>query len=183
MTLSELASIGSFVSGIAVLVSLVFLSLQIRQANKNQRAIIQQGRATRIADFLLHVVEPSLLPAWSAGLSGDREIGPERYFQFMYIARARFISFEDSFLQRRSGLMEDGVFLGHMNSFRQVFNAPGLRAAWKLTRTSYDPDFAHLVDGIAPEPLRDPTAGLQQWLVAVGEEMRVIRDGEMPSES
>src|SRR5579864_7709910 len=104
MTLSELASIGSFVSGLAVLVSLVFLTLQIHQANKNQRAIIQQGRATRLADFLLHVAEPSLLPAWSAGLRGDREIGPDRHFQFMYVARARFISFEDSFLQRRSGL-------------------------------------------------------------------------------
>ena len=171
MTLSVLASIGSFVNGIAVLASLVFLTLQIRQANKNQRAIIQQGRATRIADFLLHVIEPSLLPAWSAGLRGDRAIGPDRHFQFMYIARARFISFEDSFLQRRNGLMEEGAFQGHMDSFRQVFNEPGLRAAWKLTRTSYDPHFAQLVDRIAAEPVRDSPASLQQWLLAVDEEM------------
>ena len=172
MALSDLASIGNFVSGIAVLVSLVFLTFQIRQANKNQRAIIQQGRATRIADFLLHVVEPSLLPAWSSGLSGDRQIGPERYFQFMYIARARFISFEDSFLQRRNGLMEEGVFLGHTNAFRQVFNAPGLKAAWKLTRMTYDPDFALFVDQIATENFRDSAFGLQQWLQAVEEELR-----------
>lgn len=173
MTLSDLASIGSFVSGCAVLVSLMFLTVQIRQANKNQRAIVQQGRATRIADFLLHVAEPSLLPAWSAGLRGDPDIGPERHFQFMSIARARFISFEDSFLQRRSGLMGEGVFNGHMNAFRQVFNAPGLRAAWKLTRTSYDPDFARYVDGIAREPLGDSAPSLQQWLLAVDDEMGV----------
>ena len=125
MALSDLASIGNFVSGLAVLISLVFLTLQIRQANKNQRAIIQQGRATRISDFLLHVVDPSLLPAWTAGLRGDPKIGADRYFQFMYIARARFISFEDSFLQRRNGLMEEGAFLGHTNAFQQVFNTPG----------------------------------------------------------
>ena len=174
MTLSDLASIGNFVSGFAVLVSLVFLTLQIRQSNKNQRAIIQQGRATRIANFLLHVVEPSLLPAWSAGLSGDPQIGPERYFQFMHIARARFVSFEDSFLQRRNGLMEEGVFMGHTNAFQQVFNAPGLRAAWKLTRMSYDPEFAQFLDQIATEPVRDSPSGLQQWLLAVGDETRVV---------
>ena len=169
MTLSDLASIGNSVSGLAVLVSLVFLTLQIRQSNKNQRAIIQQGRATRIADFLLHVIEPSLLPAWSAGLSGDPQISAEQYLQFMYIARARFISFEDSFLQRRNGLMEEGVFLGHMNAFKQVFSAPGLRAAWKLTRMSYDPAFAEFLDRIAAEPVRESQSGVQQWLLAVSE--------------
>ena len=173
MALSDLASIGNFVSGLAVLVSLVFLNLQIRQANKNQRAIIQQGRATRIADFLLHVAEPSLLPAWSAGLRGDRQIGPDQYLQFMSIARARFISFEDSFLQRRNELMEEGAFLGHLNAFRQVFDAPGLRAAWKLTSTTYDPDFTQFVDGISTEPPRASASGLQEWLLAVEEEMRV----------
>lgn len=171
MTLAELASIGNFVSGCAVLVSLVFLTLQIRQTNKNQRAIIQQGRAARIADFLLHVAEPSLLPAWSAGLRGDREIDPDRYFQFMYIARARFVSFEDSFLQSQSGLMENGVFLGHTNAFRAVFNAAGLRAAWKLTRTSYDPDFAKFVDRLASESPLDSDSGVQQWLSAVDAEI------------
>ena len=34
MTLSDLASIGSLISGIAVLISLIYLSLQVRQAEK-----------------------------------------------------------------------------------------------------------------------------------------------------
>ena len=89
----------------------------------------------------------------------------------MYIARARFISFEDSFLQRRNGLMEEGAFVGHTNAFRQVFNAPGLRAAWKLTRTGYDPDFTRFLDRIATEPTRDPAASVQEWILAVEEEM------------
>ncbi len=57
MTLSDLASLGSFVSGAAVLISLVFLYFQIRQVNaqvrqaeRNQRALLQQGRAGRAAD-------------------------------------------------------------------------------------------------------------------------------------
>ena len=174
MSLSDLASLGNFVSGFAVLVSLLFLIQQIRQANKNQRAMIQQGRATRIADFLLHVAEPSLLPAWSSGLRGDKRISPDQYFQFMYIARARFISFEDSFLQRRSGLMEEGVFLGHMNSFRQVFNAPGLRAVWRMTRESYESDFAELFYRISTEPDGESAEGVMQWLALVDEEMRWV---------
>ena len=43
MNLSDVASIGSFVSGVAVLVSLVYLSLQVRQTERNQRALMNQG--------------------------------------------------------------------------------------------------------------------------------------------
>ncbi|HEX3432128.1 MAG TPA: hypothetical protein VHT03_14710 [Rhizomicrobium sp.] len=43
MSLSDLASLGSFVSAFAVLASLVYLALQVRQAEKNQRAILNQG--------------------------------------------------------------------------------------------------------------------------------------------
>jgi hypothetical protein len=41
MSLSDLASIGSFVSGAAVLVSLVYLRLQIRQNTRHSQALIQ----------------------------------------------------------------------------------------------------------------------------------------------
>ena len=52
MSLSDLASIGSFVSGVAALVSLVYHAIQVRQAEKNQRAVLNHGYMTRVADYL-----------------------------------------------------------------------------------------------------------------------------------
>ena len=59
MSLSDLASLGSFVSGVAVLASLVFLFFQmwqmteqVNQTEKNQRAIIHQGRIAQSSDRL-----------------------------------------------------------------------------------------------------------------------------------
>ena len=63
MLLNDLASIGSFTSGVAVLISLVFLCFQLRQVNaqvvlaeKNQ-PLVRQGRTN---------------PADGAGVSRDR---------------------------------------------------------------------------------------------------------------
>ena len=54
MSLSQLAEIGSFISGVAILSSLIFLCFQLRQINqqvkqaeKNQQSAIRQGQATR----------------------------------------------------------------------------------------------------------------------------------------
>jgi hypothetical protein len=68
MSLSDLASLGSFVSGIAVLLSLVFLyfqfrqvNLQVKQTEKNQQALIRQNRATRSVDLNMRRAEGSLV--------------------------------------------------------------------------------------------------------------------------
>ena len=42
MTLSDLASLGSFISGFAVLISLIYVAVQIRQTERNQQTLLQQ---------------------------------------------------------------------------------------------------------------------------------------------
>ena len=45
MTLLDLAAIGSFINGMAVVVTLAFLLLEVRQNAKNLRSSVQQARA------------------------------------------------------------------------------------------------------------------------------------------
>ena len=52
MSLSDLASIGSLVSGIAVLVSLIYLAQQTWQNAKHTRALIHQARSQQSIDIL-----------------------------------------------------------------------------------------------------------------------------------
>ena len=74
MSLSDLASLGSFVSGLAVLISLVLLFFQLRQLNqqvrqteRNQQASIRHGRITRGVDIQLARADPGAADAWRRG--------------------------------------------------------------------------------------------------------------------
>jgi hypothetical protein len=60
MSLSDLASIGTLVSGLAVLISLVYLSLQIRQTAKDQRALMDQETVTRNIGILMFLSQPHI---------------------------------------------------------------------------------------------------------------------------
>ena len=64
MTLSDLAAIGSLASGVAVLVSLIYLGLQVHQSAKHTRALILQGRAERIVTHHLTIANSDLVAAW-----------------------------------------------------------------------------------------------------------------------
>ena len=47
MTLADIADLSQVVASAAVVASLIYLAVQVGQSERNQRALIQQGRADR----------------------------------------------------------------------------------------------------------------------------------------
>lgn len=148
MTLSDLASIGSFVSGVAVLVSLVYLSLQIRQNTRHSQALIQQGRAARIADTALRLAELRGEDGLNDCFEGVPGASAKDISRFLNLARAVFISAEDSFFQGEEGLLGPTAFESYKASLRSGMGSKGVAAGWLMTRDMYEPRFRAFIDGI-----------------------------------
>src|SRR5215469_17016584 len=87
MTLSDLASIGSFVSGIAVLVSLVYLAIQVRQNTRNLRAQTAVSHYQMVAHLDEMVADPRYLDAFDKGTRGDRNLNRDEFLQFACLMR------------------------------------------------------------------------------------------------
>jgi len=151
MSLSDLASIGNLVSGIAVLISLIYLALQVRQAERNQQASIRQGRATRAVDIILAAGDPSYAEALPKGTAGAADITPAEFGQFAAIYGAFLASAEDTFLQHDEGLLSEAVFASFRESWRQTLAQPGVRALWKLRRHGFEAGFAAFMDTLMAE--------------------------------
>src|SRR3954464_16022643 len=120
MSLSDLASIGSLISSIAVLVSLIYLAIQVRQAERNQQASIRQGRATRAVDIILATAEPALVEAMPKGACGAADLTPMQFGQFAAIYGAFLASAEDTWLQYKEGLLSEAVFASFTASWHQT---------------------------------------------------------------
>jgi hypothetical protein len=83
MSLSDLAAIGSLISGVAVLISLIYLARQMRQNTKHTRALIQQGRVERISNQQLKFAESDLAASWlvANGIKATPEAVQQRQFE------------------------------------------------------------------------------------------------------
>lgn len=167
MTLSDLASIGGLVSSFAVLVSLVYLNLQVRQSDRNQQAQIRQNRSLRLSAQSLELADPAVAEGVAKGMAATVELSAVELVQFSYFARARFFGAEDDFYQHSEGLLDDGDFTNFTRSVRQAFiAAPGLRLAWPMHREAFGTDFVKFVeDLIASTPLAPPVDALAKWKV------------------
>ena len=67
----SIADLASLASSVAVVVSLVFLGLQIRQSNRNQRSLMQQGRSARNVELLSRLSNPSVSDVISRAATGE----------------------------------------------------------------------------------------------------------------
>jgi hypothetical protein len=163
MSLSDLALMGSLVSSIAVLISLIYLALQVRQAERNQQASIRQGRATRAVDIILAAGEPSYAEALPKGTAGSTVITLAEFGQFTAIYGAFLASAEDTFLQHKEGLLSEAVFASFRESWRQTLAQPGVRALWKLRRHGFEAGFVAFMDMLMVEA---PTPAASDFLAA-----------------
>lgn len=171
MTLSDLASAGSFVSGVAVLVTLVLLLVQLRQTNRNQRALMQQGRAAQQVDLLLRCADEKLSAVRLKSAAGDLTMTEQEIDMALYVWLAIWRSLEDGFLQYKSGTLGLQSFQSDTSILRFLFTYPSLRATWRLVRDRYAPQFREYVDGLMSETnAAQPPLDADLWRALVREE-------------
>jgi hypothetical protein len=70
MTLTEIASIATAISGFAVTISLIYVAIQTRQNVRHTRALIHQGTAARTTALLLGSMNADAAAAWIEGNGG-----------------------------------------------------------------------------------------------------------------
>ena len=171
MSLSDLASLGSFVSGVAVLVSFVFLGLQIRQSNINQRSLVQQGRSDNELELMLRLIEPHLHESMMRGRGGDLTMEPAQVDAFVRAWIATLSLWEDGFLQRQAGTIDAASFTSSAAAHRVFMSYPGCRAAWRTVRGQFTGAFRDYLDGVLREtrPVRPPDI-TATWKAFVTEE-------------
>lgn len=154
MSLSDLASLGSFVSGFAVLVSLVYLALQVRQAERNQRGLMQQVAVGRAMDLNLTLArDPVLTPLVLKMNSFSTEPTADELLRYISLARATFLNGEDVFRQFKHRLMHEDAYRSWEGAAKDILRSPGFRTAWQRTRASFGQDYVTHIEALIEETL------------------------------
>ncbi|MFI4933976.1 MAG: hypothetical protein ACHP7N_05125 [Caulobacterales bacterium] len=176
MSLSDLASIGSLVSGLAVVVSFVFLGLQIRQSNRNQRSLMQQGRSDKTVALMLRLTDPTLQESMIRGRAGDLTMSPAQVDAFVRAWIATFAGWEDGYLQHRAGMMDAASMASDAATHRVFLSYPGCRAAWKTSRGQFTGAFRDYIDQMVrgTNPMQPPDTSAT-WKAFVAEDLAALQ--------
>jgi hypothetical protein len=160
MSLSDLASLGSFISALAVLVSLVFLyfqlgnlNRQVIQAEKNQRAALSQGYSSRTTENLRWSGQSPVHELLVRVDTGDTKFTAEELRRLSVALRLVVLNANDAFSQHQSGLLDTPTFDYAMTALKAWLVRPVYRALWlrSLVRFPLPAAFQAAVDEMIRE--------------------------------
>ena len=152
MTLEQLANLGEFIGGIAVIASIIYLAIQIRQNTKLVRSSTLATNTMNWSSMLVNLASSDKSDAYLSGILGREDISPQHFVQFIQVARAMLVSFETQYHQYLSGALDKDIYLGYERACRdQMLAFPGFQMAWEITRDGFSPQFVTLVDRIIDE--------------------------------
>ncbi len=155
----NLADLASLASRVAVLVSLLFLGLQIRQSNRNQRSLMQHGRSSRNVDLLCRLGDPKISETFVRVAQGEELSDPDYFVLYGYMASV-FWSYEDCFFQFHSGMLDPKSWASDVATLQRLMSNPAYRAVWRAARGASGEEYKSFLDGLAAEAKHTPPANL-----------------------
>ena len=147
MTLSELGSVGEIVSSIAVVVTLIYLSTQLRQNTRAIRAAATQALDQSITDNIaLWASTRENAVLMDRGLSSYESLSEEEAIHFHTLIAAFFLSMDSNFWSHRNRLMPAELWDREQEVIRAWVNKPGGRIAWERKRSQVTRPFREHVE-------------------------------------
>lgn len=164
MTLTDLASIGTLISSAAVLISLIYVALQVKITEKNQRALINQGVLTRTVDMVKWNAEPHISDLVTRVFSGETNFAAEEINRLRLIMRVRLSNFQDAHLQRQLRLTDEITYENAFIGIKLLMAQPVFRSMWKRHRENYASELVEVVDQLIRDtPLTCPADSVAQF--------------------
>jgi hypothetical protein len=175
MSLSDLASLGSFVSAVAVAVTLIFTLFQLRQNNLALRAATQQNRTARYTEQILRPTEPFLCEAVTKAAEGRVDLTSEQVMAFTRHSASVFWNSEDVFLQHQGGNLDQEAFESDTAILKGFLTNPAYRVGWRINRPFASGAFQDYIEALIREvkPSRPPVY-TEIWKGLLAQEMGAI---------
>jgi len=146
-----LQAIAELVAAAGVILSLIYLSVQVRQNTQSIRTAANQELLTAFNDVLSFPADSlhgaRLYHHVVFGTIGD--LDPEEQsaarLALMQVARV----FEQAFIQKRAGSLDADVWEGWLHQMTLTIGLPGFAHGWPAIRRIVNSDFAALMDALA----------------------------------
>lgn len=149
-----LGNYGEFVGAFGVIISLVYLGIQVRG---NSRLVQENTKAHQMAAELASndgtramglelVKSPELTDLIRRGAADGEDLNRIDHQRFEHWVTMTLESHMTFFIQYRRGLAGNEVWDYWTRFFDRLFRQPGVALVWQRTRNNYDEDFRAYMD-------------------------------------
>ena len=140
---------------VAVVISLVYLTAQIRQGNTVAKAAGQESVVNAFRNFTQPIAQdPDLYRLFHRGIEEFDSLEGDERGRFFHLAFQFGKVFESAHFHYTRGLLDEGTWVGWRNGLAHYAHAPGWKKYWALRSDLYSPEFRAFVATLPAPKLR-----------------------------
>ena len=147
MDIMELGAIGELVGGVAVIGSLIYVGLQVRQNTKALSSSTFHAVATSISGITSSIAAESELSTFvEKGFFEPDDLTRGERLRLGFWWRGVFRLHENYHYQANQGFLDREVYEGYLHSLTANLGNPFVRDWWQTSKGSYGSQFRDLVE-------------------------------------
>ena len=147
MNWDAIGAVGEAVGAAGVIISLLYLAVQIRGDARAKRASTIHEQSEGFREVLLSIVDnPSVADLYLRGLKDFRSLTDAELPRFSSLLVLACRVWEDQFFQWTEGHYDQNVWRGIDASISDVCSMPGLQAWWKTRSHWYAQQFQAVIE-------------------------------------
>ena len=155
MNIESIANYADVIGGVAVIVSLIYVGIQIRRNTKSSQSQANQSAHESLANASLEIaIDADLSSLARKGMVAFEKLTEEEHFRFMMLMMTVFRRFENIFYQYEKGFLEEELWDGYKQSMLLYHYTSGGQMFWDLRSTHYSELFRNYLDSTSPDDVK-----------------------------
>ena len=149
MTLLEWGALGELIGGIAIIGSLLYVGVQVKNSARATRSATANDASVHMQAWYLEIGSDAEKSAvFLNGMANPDSLSREEFFQFTMMTHAAFLAFQNAYYLSQEGTLDPGIQRSITNIILGVKDQPGLHVYWNERKQLLYPGFVEFVDDL-----------------------------------
>ena len=151
MNWEAINAVSQFVSSIAVVLSVLYLGIQVHRSTRVAKVAAQDAAASAVRDVTNTFMENAEMSRiWGAGLEDLNALSAEDQARFFHATHQFLKALETIHFHYLNGLMDEQLWRGWQEMLRHYIAAPGIASYWEVRSQLFSARFREFISRLEP---------------------------------
>lgn len=147
MKLSEAASWAEIVSAVAIVISLIYVGVQVTDNTSAVRSETASNANTEFVGWYTHVTgDTELMDVWLRGVTAPETLDEQQTLRFIFLMHIVMAQFQNNFYLVEEGTLDEKMLFAINNTLATVRGSPGFDLYWSRRRELFYPEYQAFVE-------------------------------------
>ena len=163
MKLSEAASWAEIISAVGLVISLIYVGIQVTDNTSATRSETASNASTEFINWYTHVSgDPELMDIWLTGVTDPESLDEKETLRFVFLVHIIMLQFQNNFYLVEEGTLDEKMLSAINTTLATIRGTPGFEMYWSLRRDLFFPEYQSFVEQLMFEIEGRPNPSYQR---------------------